>query len=518
MPLHPRAFACTTDASYLPGALALLQSIRVHHGGAIPVYVFGLGLSPGEMAQLRASGANVIVEDGATLPFPPPGAWEAKQQIPGSLLPLVSTLFLLDADIVLTSPVGDIFALAEAGKIVSSSDGGPLSFGREYAAFGPSLPGRSRVHLNSGAVCLHLQHHWELCGLWAFSSRFSAYSSAGGSPLRLPGHGDQGTFNALLSLLNKDDAIHVLPEAEWCDATLGCSVCIRETKTDGSLLVINSATGHRQRLVHCSGPKWWTASGRRHLAGLGDKLRVFQHFASLSAVGMDQHGAKQWHIVVGVCSCANHRQRREAVRKTWAAQAPPGVKVLFFTEACDPDERIWSGGKEGDVVLVETEGDYPALPAKVEGFFRSIVNSCRFDYLFKCDDETYLRLDRLACITAVGDFVGSETASGTGSVSGGAGYSLARPLVELIASTGLPPLGTEDVLVTELLRRAGILPAWDERLRMDHADWPSADNSIISAHGVSPELMHQMHQNAPAAPNCAPGVEDILLPIDPDPW
>jgi len=43
--------------------------------------------------------------------------------------------------------------------------------------------------------------------------------------------------------------------------------------------VWNETTNERQRVIHSSGPKWWTAEGARHLRQFTDKLACFEHFA-----------------------------------------------------------------------------------------------------------------------------------------------------------------------------------------------------------------------------------------------
>ena len=107
-----------------------------------------------------------------------------------------------------------------------------------------------------------------------------------GHPLQLAGHGDQGVFNAIASMLHKSDNFHILPETEWCDSTVGCALGIQEMSGNGELVVSNVTTGNKQRIVHSSGPKWWTKAGEVHQGRLGDKLKVFEHFYNFSRKGL----------------------------------------------------------------------------------------------------------------------------------------------------------------------------------------------------------------------------------------
>ena len=128
---------------------------------------------------------------------------------------------------------------------------------------------------------MDVQQHWDLTGLWAFASQYGAYSPGAGAPLELPGHGDQGVFNALTTLLRKAEFLHALPEAEWCDSSNLGLVAIRESRPDGRLRVENAHSGNPQRIVHCSGAKWWTKEGAHEQGQRGDRLTIFRHFYDL---------------------------------------------------------------------------------------------------------------------------------------------------------------------------------------------------------------------------------------------
>ena len=273
-----RIFAIACDANYEPGLHALLNSLWVYYRGELAIFVYHRGLSRESLERLAGHPNRPHLHHTAELPFPAAGMWEAKQQVFAHCIGRACCVYLLDADLVLTSRVDDVFELAEQGRIVSSADGGVRTFGPDYMVYGKQLPGTRMPYVNSGALCLDVNRHWDLAGLWAFASQFGSYSPRQGHPLRLPGHGDQGTFNAIAALLGKAAELHVLPEATWCDSTEGSSLQIKGVTPDGGLEVWNVFARERQRLVHSSGPKWWTECGRAHLQRFGDKLRCFEHF------------------------------------------------------------------------------------------------------------------------------------------------------------------------------------------------------------------------------------------------
>ena len=277
----PRVFVVACDGAYYPGLMALLNSIWAYHRNRIPVFVYHRDMTGAQLEALFAHPAGVRLFHVSTLPFACAGLWEAKQQIFAHCLGRARCVYLLDADVVLASEMEDVFQLAEAGKIVASADGGGGSYDARYAVYGPRLPGTRHPYINSGALCLDVVRHWDLAGLWAFSARYGAYSPGGGTPLGLPGHGDQGLFNALVALQNKTECYHVLPEGPWCAATKRWVVEIRRTLQDGRLEVWNVTENARQRIVHCIGPKWWTRRGPRFQARFGDKQKCFEHFAGL---------------------------------------------------------------------------------------------------------------------------------------------------------------------------------------------------------------------------------------------
>jgi hypothetical protein len=133
--------------------------------------------------------------------------------------------------------------------------------------------------MNTAAVCFDARRHWDLAAMWAFAAQYGAYSPHRGHPLELPGHGDQGHFNAIACQLGKLKEFHLLSEAEWNDSTIGCSLTIQGIGADQQLSVLNERTGNLQRLCHCAGPKWWTEEGRIFHEKFGDKMKVFAHFS-----------------------------------------------------------------------------------------------------------------------------------------------------------------------------------------------------------------------------------------------
>lgn len=195
---------------------------------------------------------------------------------------------------------------------------------------------------------------------------------------------------------------------------------------------------------------------------------------------------KPVRILVGICSSIKTRERREAVRETWLSHPQSNIDCLFFIGDDSPLEE-----PEQDVVVLRANDDYDHLPEKVLAFFRHALQYYDFDWLFKCDDDTYLDLSRLQSLIEPGiDFIGDESLDRRGSPSGGAGYFLSRTLVEkIVHHPDIPSTGAEDVIYGELAGKLNAVRKSTSRLRMGPYPFPMRDNNAVSAHWCPPDTL-----------------------------
>ncbi len=197
-------------------------------------------------------------------------------------------------------------------------------------------------------------------------------------------------------------------------------------------------------------------------------------------------------ILVGVCSCSQHTQRRQACRETWFSQSVEGVHAVFF---------VGNGNgllaNEPDTYAVPAPDTYEHLPEKVLSFFRAALQSYEFNWLFKCDDDTYLALDRLRDLSTDGhDLLGNEFLTTRNAPSGGAGYLLSRAMVEkLVADASIPPCGDEDILIGRAALRHGARALATSRFCWDTSRYPKRDNDVITSHWCTPSRMRVIHAN-----------------------
>ncbi|WP_081440216.1 glycosyltransferase [Planctopirus limnophila] len=193
-------------------------------------------------------------------------------------------------------------------------------------------------------------------------------------------------------------------------------------------------------------------------------------------------------LIIGVLSATHHRDKREAIRDTWA---PIGddVESVFI----QGDANIMSLSNTG-TLRVPCKDTYDTLIHKVQHFCRWATRFRSFKWLFKCDDDTYVSIPRLKEFvrTLQADYVGRNYG---GFASGGAGYLLSRKSALVIADAPDLDVGVpEDVGVAELLKNAGILLLDSKQFEGDQrGPWPSHSNNLITGHYLTPARMREIH-------------------------
>jgi len=119
------------------------------------------------------------------------------------------------------------------------------------------------------------------------------------------------------------------------------------------------------------------------------------------------------NIVIGVISSPNHLIQRNAVRSSWVqlqSITDPKLYTLSFDEKQKIVIRFVIGmtnddGLEGeiagevtkynDIIRVPVVENYFNLTLKTGEFFKWAVASYNFTWIFKCDDDSFVRIDKL---------------------------------------------------------------------------------------------------------------------------
>ena len=196
--------------------------------------------------------------------------------------------------------------------------------------------------------------------------------------------------------------------------------------------------------------------------------------------------------LVMVCTGMQHQARRDAVRATWAKSVPEGVVVRFY---CGADGAPHAEDEEApDMVrLPDIPHKQDALPVAHIAMMRWALKNYNFRYLFKCDDDTFTALDRLANYTPPENaaMVGNpDPIKAAVALSGGAGYVIHRGWVErLVFSPGPPPIKNDDVYMGREVQRLGGVLMPERRFYHPHDKVPAPGNRQITAHWCKPADM-----------------------------
>ncbi len=231
-------------------------------------------------------------------------------------------------------------------------------------------------------------------------------------------------------------------------------------------------------------------------------------------------------ILIGALSGWKYHDRRQRCLSTWMADGDrTGVQSVFLLGCpnCTGPEELGP-----HALALPCPDDYPSLPQRTRWFCRwalggkdgapaqrvggRMKDECggmlhssfilppssfpNWDYLFKCDDDTYVSIPRLLAYDLAGrDYIGAEWRPGVGYGSGGAGYFLSRKAAGLVARELEQATGAEDLLVGEVLRAAGIRLSIDPRfVPFGSAEKrPRRDNDLITLHGVDADLFLASH-------------------------
>ncbi len=232
-------------------------------------------------------------------------------------------------------------------------------------------------------------------------------------------------------------------------------------------------------------------------------------------------------IMIGALSCWKYKERRDRCARTWMREgdtlngASPGEPSQPLHTITRSVFLIGSPGLEapeltGQYLLLPGPSDYRSLPQRTRAFCQWAIARDDWDYLFKCDDDTYVSISRLVRYPLTADYIGAEWAPGVGYASGGAGYFLSRRAAEVVAEHLTQKEGPEDMYVRDVLASQGIPFTRDQRfVALGNEELrPRADNDLITLHGVpsvSADLFYKSYQE------CT-GLEPPLpMHLDPNP-
>ncbi len=205
-------------------------------------------------------------------------------------------------------------------------------------------------------------------------------------------------------------------------------------------------------------------------------------------------------VLLAVATCHRYRHRADAQRKTWVKDVGNSADVRFFLGTPHDGSRL------EDEVWLDCPDAYANRKEKIISIIRWAVGYT-YDYLWKLDDDIYLRPERLLTLKA-GDYCGATV--GDNRAISGAIYGLGRTSMEKLLSPNTADWQEyEDLWVQRRLAEMGVSPTEmggpdgvNGRFRMTHSDKyhvripqdpPLPSNDVIASWEHSPEQMQRIH-------------------------
>jgi hypothetical protein len=192
-------------------------------------------------------------------------------------------------------------------------------------------------------------------------------------------------------------------------------------------------------------------------------------------------------IVIGIMSAQKFADRRKRCLETWAVSTAEAETVFFVG-----DPTLQEPVLEGDLLRLPCPDDFKSLPQKIRMFCSWALENRDFQYLFKCDDDTYVSMKRLLQHSWQGDYIGRGRSRVY--AFGGPGYFLSARAADIVAQNLLKENGREDVSVGRLLRKHGISLIQCHALGRPprYGELPTLENDLITSHPVRDRLMYQI--------------------------
>jgi hypothetical protein len=247
----PRAIYSVADTRHFLGLVALLNSLRLH-GHDEPFFLVDAGLTAEQRLRLAGHATVVTAPDAVPPVFLTPY---------GPLEHPADVEIILDADIIVTRPLTELVAAAEAGRMVAFVD--PAHHERFFPEWAEVLglgSLRQRPYINAGQLVLPIALASRLLPRWIdgekrIGTRHSRYGTARlGDPFYFA---DQDVINALLAAEFSDDEILVL------DKQLAPHPPFSRLRLDDEVgLVCRHDDGTRPFVLHHVLAKPWLAATR----------------------------------------------------------------------------------------------------------------------------------------------------------------------------------------------------------------------------------------------------------------
>jgi hypothetical protein len=207
-------------------------------------------------------------------------------------------------------------------------------------------------------------------------------------------------------------------------------------------------------------------------------------------------------LLIAIHGSHSQPEHVAAQRETWLCDLDGRADFRYFfgqpALAADP-ETVYLDCPDGPLFNGIARTDVPEQ--KTEGLARYALTH-DYDYVFKCDDDTYVNIDRLLSSGfAEHDYTGRMCKLYSFAIpgwfqfaEGGGGYWLSRPAMEIVAR-GLRRGWSEDMAVGHAMAEHGIAANHDDRYYSDAAYWKvwSLPAGAITLHKCDPAMTRAAH-------------------------
>jgi hypothetical protein len=201
-------------------------------------------------------------------------------------------------------------------------------------------------------------------------------------------------------------------------------------------------------------------------------------------------------ILIAITSCHAYRDRADAVRQTWGSEVV-GADIFYFLGRGE--------SKRNDEIILDCEDGYHYLSQKTQLIRRWALEN-GYDYLWKVDDDVYLRPERLLADFQNLDFVGrlrGPSGNQLGPYVSGFCYGQSRKALELLAPLEWAANDdfSEDRWAGNKLLSLGISPCNEPRFVVQSSkssaisgrEAPLLGNAVIASCEYSPKEMRRVH-------------------------
>jgi len=112
-------------------------------------------------------------------------------------------------------------------------------------------------------------------------------------------------------------------------------------------------------------------------------------------------------LFIGVMSSPENRKKRDGIRNSWFQDVDIErglVKASFFVGRAAEQEMnenmVQEAEEHGDIIFVDMDEAYRSIFNKTAGIMSYAARNVKSDFVMKCDDDTYVRVDRVLGLLA----------------------------------------------------------------------------------------------------------------------